>query len=137
VTRFEPLDETGLPSFSPSDEEFLVTSECALHCYQYPQGPLKGSLTELDGDEDDPIGYFVSYVDTDHALLTSMGGRLFLVDVAEMSVIEEVAVPDLGPAGNLDYFLPLRQGQVVLVYRQHERGSKKNSRLHLLARRED
>jgi hypothetical protein len=68
VTRFEALDETGLPSFSPSGEEFLVTSECALHCYAYPQGPLKGSLTELDDDEDDPIGYFVSYVDADHAV---------------------------------------------------------------------
>jgi len=133
VSRFELLDETGLPSFSPNGSEFLVTSECALHRYAYPQGPLKGSLTELDGDEDDPIGYFVSYVDAGQALLTSMEGRLFLVDVEEMEVTEEVAVADVGPRDALDYFLPLIGGKVVLVYRERG-GQQKNSRLHLVGR---
>jgi hypothetical protein len=137
VTRFEALDEMGLPSFSPSGDDFLVTSEGALHCYAYPQGPLKGSLTELDDDEDDPIGYFVCYVDAGHALLASLEGRLFLVDVSEMSVIDEVAVPNLGITDNLDHFFPLPEGKVVLVYRIRTRDSEKNSRLHLLARRED
>jgi len=133
VIHFEALDEVGIPSFSPSGKEFLVTSECALHRYAYPQGPLKGSLTELDDDEDDPIGYFVSYLDADHAVLTSMGGRLFLVDAAEMSVIDAVAVIDPGPSGNLDFLLELTEGRFVLVYRERGRGTHRSSRIYLLA----
>jgi WD40 repeat protein len=135
VSRFEALDEAGLPSFSPSGEEFLVTSECELHCYTYPQDLLKGRLTELDGDEEDPIGFFVSYVDADHAVVTSMNGRLFLVDVAEMSVINEVAVPNLRPSDDLNYFLQLPDRKFVLVYRESG-GSHRNSCLHLLAPKE-
>jgi WD40 repeat protein len=137
VNRFEPLDETGLPSFSPSGEEFLVTSECQLHCYAYPQGTLKASLTELDDNEDDPIGYFVSYVDDGRALLTSFDGRLFLVDLSEMSVIDEVTVPNLAPGDNLNHVLPMSDGKVVLVYRGSGRRANRDSRLHLLAPRKD
>jgi len=132
VTHFDVIDETGLPSFSPNGDEFLVTSECELKRYSYPEGNLKGALTELDDEEDDPIGYFVSYVGADQALLTSMNGRVFLVDVDEMSVIDEVVVPDVGPAESLDYVFQMSQGKVVLVYRERKRGSKTLGHLRVL-----
>ena len=59
---------------------FADTPECALYCYAYPQGALKGSLTELNDDEEDPIGYFVSYVDAAHARFDVYGRQVFLVD---------------------------------------------------------
>jgi len=136
VTRFKALDETCPPSFSPNGEEFLVTSEGALHCYAYPQGPLKGSLTEVGDDEDDPIGYSVSYIDATQAVLTTMEGRLFLVDATRMTVIEEIALRDTGGGYRLDLLFPLPEKKVVLVYTQRGLGVQRNSRLCLLARHE-
>jgi hypothetical protein len=62
-----------------------------------------------------------------------MGGRLFLVDAAEMSVIDAVAVTDPGPSGNLDFLLELTEGRFVLVYRERGRGTHRSSRIYLLA----
>jgi hypothetical protein len=133
VTHFDAIDETGLPGFNPSGEEFLVTSECELQRYTYPEGTLQGSLTELDGDdEEDPIGYFVSYVDADNALVTSMNGRVFLVDAARMSIVDEIAIPGVRPGRNLDYLFPLPQGKVVLVYRERSKDSRKIGHLRVL-----
>jgi hypothetical protein len=136
VSRFKALDETCPPSFSPNGEEFLVTSEGALHCYAYPQGPLKGSLTEVGDDEDDPIGYSVSYIDVAQAVLTTMAGRLLLVDATRMTVIEEVALRDAGGGYDLDLLFPLPEKKVALVYTQRGLGVQRNSRLCLLARQQ-
>jgi hypothetical protein len=136
VSRFKALDETCPPSFSPNGEEFLVTSQGALHCYAYPQGPLKGSLTEVADDEDDPIGYCVSYIDAAQAVVTTMSGRLFLVDAARMTVIEEVVLRDTGGGYHLDLLLPLTERKVALVYTQRAKGVPRNSRLCQLARQE-
>jgi len=133
VSRFKALDETSPPSFSPNGEEFLVTSECALHRYAYPQGPLKGTLTEVDDEEDDPIGYSVSYIDATQAVLTTMEGRLFLVDATRMTVIEEITLADPGGGYLLDFLFPLPEKKVALVYTQRGLGVQRNSRLCLLA----
>lgn len=37
-------------------------------------------MTELNDDEEDPIGYFVSYVDAAHARFDVYGRQVFLVD---------------------------------------------------------
>ena len=136
VSRFKALDETSPPSFSPNGEEFLVTSECALHRYAYPQGPLKGTLTEVDDEEDDPIGYSVSYIDATQAVLTTMEGRLFLVDATRMTVTQEIALPDTGSGDNLDVVFPLSENRVALVYTHRRSGVPGKSRLCLLARQE-
>jgi hypothetical protein len=136
VTHFDAIDESGVPSFSPRGDEFLVTSEYELQRYTYPKGTLKGSITELGGDEDeeDPIGYFVAYVNANQALLTSMNGKVFLVDVGKMSVVDEVDIPDVGGAELLDYVFQLPKGKAGLVYRERRRGAKATGHIRVLGR---
>ena len=134
VSRFKGLDDTCPPSFSPNGEEFLVTSEGALRRYAYPKGPLKGTLTEVGDDEDDPIGYSVSYLDASQAVLTTIAGRLFLVDATTMTVIEEIILPDTDSGENFYVLFPLPESRVALVYTQRRSGVPGNSRLCLLAR---
>lgn len=134
VTRFRPLNDTCPPSFSPNGEEFLVTSACTLRRYTYPKGPLKGCLKAgRRGDEDDAIGYSVSYIDAVHAVVTTMGGRLLLVNLAGMSVMDEVAPPDTARGYHLDLLLPLPERKIALVYTQRARDVQRNSRVCLLA----
>lgn len=134
VTRFRSLNDMCPPSFSPDGAEFLVTSACTLRLYAYPKGPLKGSLKAgRYEDEDDAIGYCVSYIDAAHAVVTTMGGRLLLVNLAGMSVMAEVAPPDTAPGYDLDVFLPLPGRKIALVYTQRGRGVQRKSRLCLLA----
>jgi hypothetical protein len=132
VTRFRSLNDTCPPSFSPDGAEFLVTSAGTLRRYAYPQGPLKGSL-KAGRDEDDAIGNCVSYIDAAHAVVTTMGGRLLLVNLADMSVMGEVAPPDTARGYDLDLFLPLPGRKIALVYTQRDRDVQRNSRLCLLA----
>jgi hypothetical protein len=134
VTRFRLLSDTCPPSFSPNGEEFLVTSGCKLRRYAYPKGPLKGSLKARGSeDEDDAIGYSVSYIDAAHAVVTTIGGRLLLVSLEGMSVIDEVAPPDIARWYNLFSLLPLPERKIALVYTPRGRDVQRNSLLCLLA----
>jgi len=95
LVRFEDLDFCTPPAFSPGGSEFLVTREGQLLRYAFPDGPRLGEMNELV--EDQQIGDYVSYLDDRHALVGSMEGRLFLLDVDDMDILDEVALdgPDL------------------------------------------
>ncbi len=134
VTRFRLLSYTCPPSFSPNGEEFLVASGSKLRRYAYPKGPLKGSLRARSSEnEDDAIGYSVSYIDAAHAVVTTMGGRLLLVNLEGMSVIDEVAPPDIARGYNLCSLLPLPERKIALVYTPRGIDVQRDSLLCLLA----
>jgi WD40 repeat protein len=129
VTHFDLLDETAPPSFSPDGETFLVASEGMLHCYSYPEGPEQSVLEELDDDQD-PVGYYATHIGPHHALVASMNGCLYPVELEEMSVGKEIKIPNLGKRDYLEFLLPLSPGKIALIYRQPGGDAKGN--VHLL-----
>jgi len=121
LIRSPELKGTTWPTFSPSGDEFLVISEGELRRYCYPRGPLHAKMRGLRESEDDNLGEFVYYVDAGHALVASLNYRLFLVDVENMEVEDEVVI--LGhephPAAELHPFLKDDRGlasDMVLMF---------------------
>jgi hypothetical protein len=112
VIRFPELNETTWPSFSPGGDEFLVISDGELRRYGYPHGPLHARMRGLRESKDDNLGDFVYYADAGHALIASLNYRLFLVDVENIQVQDEVVI--LGhqphPAAELHPFLKNDRG---------------------------
>jgi hypothetical protein len=89
VTPFDQQDFTLPPAFSRSGKEFLVISEGQLYRYEYPNGPLLAQMGQLA--EDEHAGESICYLDDRHALMPSTEGKMFIVDVFKMKVVDEVA----------------------------------------------
>jgi len=89
---FPELNDTAWPAFSPSRDEFLTISGNELHCYEYPKGPLVAKMTWPENDGEDSIGYGVSYLDENRALLSSTNGRLFVVNLDAMTLTDELQI---------------------------------------------
>jgi hypothetical protein len=148
VIRFPELDETTWPSFSPSGNEFLVISEGELHRYGYPRGPLRARMRGLPEAEDDNLGDFVYYVDAGHALVTSLNYRLFLVDVENMEVEDEVVIlghelhpaaelhpalkDDRGLASDMSFLLPVPGSKFLSVHSEFRGAHRSDSDDRLL-----
>jgi hypothetical protein len=111
LVRFRDLDFCSPPGFSPDGKEFLVPGEGELLRYAYPDGPLLGKMNKLP--EDETIGDYVLYLDERRALLTSIEGRMFVVDVHEMEVLDEAALD--GP--DLTFFLRMPGWRFLSVHR--------------------
>lgn len=134
VDRFKDLDETTPPSFSPDGKQFLVIGNQELRHYVFPHGPLIASMEWPDETGDDAIGDIVSFVDSNRALLTSNENRLFLIDLSEMAIIDEIAIrgheprpigevyPRLsgqtGLCGDLSFFMRMPDGDFLSVHRE-------------------
>ena len=110
VERFPGLDDTTPPAFDLEGRLFLVVCGWNLRLYEYPSGPELGRLT-WPYEDDAPAGY-VSFVGQDFALVLSDEGRLFLIHVRTMSIVDEIAIEGHGPKSVAELYPTLR----------HERG---------------
>lgn len=114
VTPFVQQDFTLPPAFSPSGKEFLIVSEGQLYRYEYPNGPLLAQMDQLS--EDEYVGEDICYLDHRHALLTSAKGRLLVVDVVTLKVLEEVSLVGESPQP-VSHFVRLADGRLLSVHR--------------------
>src|SRR5437667_8761223 len=90
-------------------------------------------MQRLRESEDDKLGDFVYYADAGHALVTSLNYRLFLVDIENMEIEDEIAIlghepraaseldPALNPglkglASDMVFMLPLPGARFVSVH---------------------
>jgi WD40 repeat protein len=114
VDRFDEQDFTSPPAFNSSGKEFLISDEGSLYRYLYPSGPLLAHLDHLA--EDEYAGENICYLDDGQALVTSAEGKLFVVDVVDMQVHDEVSLvgEDHRP---ICYFIRLAGGRFLSVHR--------------------
>jgi hypothetical protein len=114
VNRLEEQDFTSPPAFSPSGKEFLITTDGNFYRYTYPNGPL---LAQMDlSAEDEYAGEDICYLDDRHALVTSAEGKLFVVDVVDMKVHDEVSLVGADPRP-VSYFVRLAGERFLSVHR--------------------
>jgi hypothetical protein len=99
------LDDTLPPVFNNAGKEFLVVTDCSseLRYYRFPSGPLIGKMKwPFKGKHDHFFGDSVSFVGDNRALVSSgYSGKLYLVDLEEMKITEEILVR--GPESNQLY----------------------------------
>lgn len=130
--RFLDLTDTTPPSFDRSGDRFLVVSGGGVRLYAYPGGPELGRVVwPLD---DDPPAETISFVDNEHAMVHSGNGRLFLIDLRQMQVMEEISIRGHEPrpvhelypnlqrdqelCSDLSTFLPLASGEFLSIHRE-------------------
>jgi hypothetical protein len=134
VDRFIDLDATTPPSFNRSGDRFLAVCDAnELRQYQFPQGPLLKNMRWPFDDMDNQIGDAVLFVDPTRALLPSTADRLYLVDLTNMAIANEISIrghepkraseiyPSLeedGLCSDLAHLAPLPGGQILSVHKQ-------------------
>jgi hypothetical protein len=132
VEPFPDLTDTTPPGFDCSGERFLVVSGDSVRLYQYPAGPELGRM--IWPFDDDPPGETVAFVGAEHALIHSGDGNLFLIDLRQMLIADEIRVrgheprpvdelyPNLrgegGLCSDLSTFVPLPAGGFLSVHCQ-------------------
>jgi hypothetical protein len=124
--RFPGIDRTTPPGFSPSGKRFLtICSDTELLDYEFPMGPLRATLKWPFDDTGDQVGDQVAFVDEDRALLQSLNYLLYLVDLKEMAIVDEIELRGYEPMAkssgdgksrrysDLQLFVPLPNGGFV------------------------
>lgn len=103
--HLEPrLANTTHPVFSPNGDLFLVLeAQERIVKYRFPDIQELGSYVMDDGD-DDSIGIDCCFVDSSNFLIRSERGRLFLIDIEEMTILEEVVIADHEPKEGRFYY---------------------------------
>jgi hypothetical protein len=122
VDHFPDLVRMPPPSFLGS--EFLVIcDDRELRRYEFPLGPLRGTMRWPFDAMGDQIGDFVSFVDSGRALVGSMmADRLYLIDLEQMAIVDEVCVR--GHESNLRYFTSLPAGGFLSVHDRAKDGCR-------------
>jgi len=132
VERFPDLTDTAPPSFDRSGKRFLVVSGGSVRLYKYPNGPELGRIAWLL--EDDPPAETVSFLGDRHAVVHSGNGRLFLIDLRQMQIVEEISIcgheprpvrelylnlqDDLDLCSDLSTFMPLQSGGFLSIHQE-------------------
>jgi hypothetical protein len=135
--QFSGLTDTAPPVFDSSGERFMVSSEGCLKLFRFPHGPMLGVVKWPL--EDDPLAEMVTFVGDNHALAQSGNGRLFLADLQQFKIVEEIHItghaprpthelfPGLGhdttPCTDLSVFYPMPVGGFLSVHREYPSAS--------------
>jgi|SRR5579872_2576276 len=131
VQRAPGFDDSAPPSFNASGTGFLSVCGDEVRHYQYPEVSLRGAMSWPF--EDDPIGMTVAFfAGENHALIDSNSGRLFLIDLHRMTIVDEVCVPghepkpldelfpelshEPGLGSDLGFFAPVPNGRFLSVH---------------------
>ena len=132
MQRFPELTDTAPPGFDRSGERFLVVSDRSVRLYKYPTGPELGRM--IWPFDDDPPAETVSFVGDGHAIVHSGDGRLFLMDLSQMEIVDDIAIRGHEPrsigelypnlrrelrlCSDLSRFMPLPSGGFVSIHQE-------------------
>ena len=107
------LRDTAPPAFSPSGREFLVEDGGgALRRYDYPPRGLVGTCETAEA-ESDPFADWVRYLDDRQALAKTFNSRIFLIDVPNMRILDEIALAGHEPRP-IEHYYPTLRGDMQL-----------------------
>ena len=103
------LEDCGPPVFSPSGNQFLALGEDrALRLFQFPEVRQIG-ICPAPWEENDFFGFFLGYLDESHAVVSTDSSRVFMLDVRQMKVVDEVLIQNHEPRPKEEVF-PSRVG---------------------------
>lgn len=130
VEPFPKLMDTTPPAFDQAGRRFLVVSGGTVCLFQYPGGPELGRIAWPL--EDDPPAEMIAFLGNQHALAHSGNGRLFLLDLNRLAIVEEMQIRgheprpvkdlfpnlprDLQPCTDLSTFIPLPSGTFLSLH---------------------
>ena len=131
--RFPGIEACPPPSFLASGKQFLaICDDNELRLYDFPLGPVQRRMPWPFDEMENQIGDTVSFVDSDRALLDSLADLLYLVDLRQMAIADEVCLrgheprpvaevypvlsEDRGRCSDLNWFGPLPAGGFVSVH---------------------
>lgn len=98
ISQLEPCLEERTPlGYSLSGNEFIVTDEATLERYQFPDITLMGDCSWPEDNLDDNFSYDLYYLDNRYALSRSLNGRLFLIKLDGMEILDEVIIENYEP----------------------------------------
>ncbi|HEY8562416.1 MAG TPA: hypothetical protein VIL74_18710 [Pyrinomonadaceae bacterium] len=101
------FSETTPPAFSPDGAKFLVLENYdAIGCYRYPT--LKLGSCEWHLDDDDGFAEHIAFTSADYAIVKSNEGRIFLIEVNEMKIVDELIIEDHAPLPEPHYYPNLK-----------------------------
>lgn len=131
VVEIEQLEDAIIPEFHPSGKEFLILndSESRLCRYSFPDCNLMESITlEFLEQESDYLSYNTCYLSNDKAIVQSKNGRLFMVALNSMEVIDEIIIQGHEPrefnlqdeenyiASDLSWFKNLGENKIISTH---------------------
>lgn len=107
------LRNTVPPVFSPRGGDFLVVDDDRRLCrYAYPPRGLIGSCEAPDG-ETDPFSEGIHYLDDRRAIANTFNSRIFLIDVPNMRILDEIALAGHEPRP-IEHYHPTLRGDKQL-----------------------
>lgn len=103
VLEIPELENKITPEFHPAGGEFLVVDNLSdLRRYRFPDCHLMGTATlEL---EEDYFQYYMCYLSDERAIIKSENGRLLIVDLDSLKVIDEVILAGYEPCPTNELF---------------------------------
>lgn len=102
--KVEELDNCIPPVFSRDGSELLVVNQDNSICRYAFQGMKPIGLPLESGDEDNPFAESLCYLNDQYALASTCEGRIFLVDVKNMRIEDEVAIEGHEPRPIGEYY---------------------------------
>ncbi len=104
VQEIAELEEAAPPEFHPEGKEFLAYYYNTGHLFRYsfPDCYWMGAAT-LDIGEDDFISFHQCYLSNDRAIVKSENGRLFIITLDNMDIIDEIILQGYEPCREKDY----------------------------------
>jgi hypothetical protein len=130
--RFPDLTDTTPPYFDHSGKRFLVVSGGCVRLYEFSTGSELGRIPWPLAN--DPPAETVAFIGDEHALVHSGNGRLLLISLRQMQIVEEISIRGHEPrpirelypnlprnldlCSDLTTFMPLPSGAFLSVHQE-------------------
>jgi WD40 repeat protein len=136
VEEVSTLEETVPPEFHAEGKEFLAFyyNKAELIRYSFPDCIYMGSMTlELEGN--DFLSFHQCYLSKNRAIVKSENGRLFMISLNQMKVLDEIILQGHEPCKKEDYsytdiswFKGIGENRILSIHR-HDYREKRNTLL--------
>ncbi|MCE9554491.1 MAG: hypothetical protein K8T91_14090 [Planctomycetes bacterium] len=114
VSRAVAVVNTTWPAFHASGKEFVVVKDLyTVARFSFPECALLGEL-EWDESLDDGLGDFCCYIADTKVAVSSTNGRLFVVDLTDMSFAGEISVAGHPPRACHELYPMLKENAELI-----------------------
>ncbi len=133
VQQIPELEEAAPPEFNPEGKEFLAyyDSKSQLSRYSFPNCCLMGTATLEIGGGDDFLSFHQCYLSNDRVIVKSENGRLFIIALDNMNVMDEIILQGHEPCQKKDYiyidlcaFKTVGKNRILSKHYDSDRGNR-------------
>jgi hypothetical protein len=151
IKQARGISECTPPEFNTDGDEFLILESDQLSRWYFAKQKRLTTFSKWPWveTEDDDVGTYVGWVGRDRALVKSNGDRLYLVDIEQGRLVDEVAIAghlprpvselfpslkhEVGLTTDVSYFVADGQGRMLSVHRDLPRSAKQKREKNRLA----